>query len=73
MVSVGTPFWPLMRPNGRVLSIPLRWVKQLREAALEELQEFEIIGRGTMIAWENLDVHLDVEEHFKAERKDVAA
>ena len=59
--------------DGRILSMPLRWVKQLREAALEELQEFEIIGHRTMIVWENLDVHLDVEELFKAERKEVAA
>ena len=59
--------------DGRILLMPLRWIKQLSEAALEELQKFEIIGQGTMIEWENLDVHLDVEELFKAERKAVAA
>ena len=59
--------------DGRIISIPLEWYKELKEATSEQLLEFQLIGRGTIIEWEELDIHMGVAEMFTVEQKEKVA
>lgn len=37
--------------DGRILSIPLRWIPTLMNAPIEEREKYEINERRTMIVW----------------------
>lgn len=47
--------------DGRIISVPLEWYPKLRNAKLEQLNNWRFIGEGEGIHWEELDEDLLVE------------
>ncbi len=50
--------------DGRIVSTPLTWYKQLVSASPEQRNNYRLIARNTLIEWSELDLHLDIEEMF---------
>jgi hypothetical protein len=48
--------------DGREIGIPLEWFPKLREASIEQLENWRFIGNGEGIHWEELDEDLLVSE-----------
>ena len=48
--------------DGRELSIPLEWFPRLRNATMEQLKKWRLIGDGEGIHWEELDEDVSVEK-----------
>lgn len=46
--------------DGRITSIPTAWFKRLRQASLEQLQNFEIAFDGYDIHWPEIDEDISV-------------
>ena len=46
--------------DGRITSIPTAWFKRLRQATLEQLQNFEIAFDGYDIHWPEIDEDISV-------------
>lgn len=46
--------------DGRITSIPTAWFKRLRQASLEQLQNFEITPTGYGIHWPEIDEDISV-------------
>jgi hypothetical protein len=44
--------------DGREISVPLEWFPKLRDASIEELNNWRLIGNGEGIHWEQLDEDL---------------
>ncbi|WP_133512197.1 DUF2442 domain-containing protein [Candidatus Thiosymbion oneisti] len=59
--------------DGRIISTPLSWYPALLSATDEQRKNYKLIGRRTMVEWAELDLHLDIEEIFRVERKEEAA
>ncbi len=59
--------------DGRIISTPLIWYKPLLSANEEQRMNYKLIGRNTMIEWSELDLHIDIEEMLKVDRKEEAA
>jgi hypothetical protein len=47
--------------DGRVIGVPLEWFPSLRDASLDQLNNWRLIGPGVGIHWEELDEDLSVE------------
>ena len=47
--------------DGRSLIVPLAWYPRLMHAALEERQNWQILGDGYAIEWVDLDEHIGIE------------
>ena len=47
--------------DGRELAIPLEWFKRLRNASLQQLNNWRFIGKGKGIRWDELDEDILVE------------
>ena len=47
--------------DGRVISTPMKWYKELQSAPLKDLLKYHFICRGTGIEWPALDYQLSVE------------
>ncbi len=48
--------------DGREIRIPLEWFPRLREATMEQLENWRFIGNGEGIHWNELDEDLLVSE-----------
>jgi len=59
--------------DGRILSTPLAWYPVLMSATETERNDCKLIGRGSMIEWAGLDLHLDIEEMFNLKANGKAA
>lgn len=46
--------------DGRELSVPLAWFPRLLHATPEQRQDWELIGRGEGLHWEELDEDISV-------------
>lgn len=46
--------------DGRELSIPLAWFPRLLHATLEQRQQWELIGLGEGLHWEDIDEDISV-------------
>ena len=46
--------------DGRVISVPIAWYPRLSRANLDQLNEWELIGGGIGIHWEQLDEDIAV-------------
>lgn len=46
--------------DGRELSVPLTWFPRLLHATSEQRQNWELIGRGEGLHWEELDEDISV-------------
>ena len=47
--------------DGRIISTPMDWYPELREATMSQLKDYSFICRGTGIEWSGLDYHLSIE------------
>ena len=47
--------------DGRIISTPLDWYPELKEATLEQLKNYHFICKGTGIEWKDLDCQLSIE------------
>ena len=47
--------------DGRSLIIPLSWYPRLLHATKKERENWEILGDGYAIAWDDLDEHIGIE------------
>lgn len=47
--------------DGRIISTPMGWYKELQSATLRQLCNYVFICRGTGIEWPDLDYHLSIE------------
>ena len=57
----------------RIISTPMEWYPQLRNASLKQLTNYRFICRGTGIEWPELDYHLSIEAMFANSRQEKAA
>ncbi|MCG8375249.1 MAG: DUF2442 domain-containing protein [Chlorobiales bacterium] len=47
--------------DGRTISVPLAWSWRLSEASIEQRNNFEIIGNGIGIHWQDIDEDISAE------------
>ena len=59
--------------DGRIISTPISWYDELREASLKKLSTYRFICRNTGIEWPDLDYHLSVESMLFVDSKRAAA
>ena len=48
--------------DGREIAFPLEWFPKLRNASIEQLNKWRLIGEGEGIHWEELDEDISVEK-----------
>ena len=46
--------------DGRVISTPMDWYKELKNAPFSQLRNYHFICRGTGIEWDDLDYQLSI-------------
>jgi hypothetical protein len=46
--------------DGRIISTPISWYKELQEASLLQLADYKFICQGTGIEWTVLNYHLSI-------------
>lgn len=47
--------------DGRVISTPIKWYRELQKASLRQLSNYRFICRGTGIEWPELDYQLSID------------
>jgi hypothetical protein len=57
--------------DGRIISTPMAWYKELQSATESQLKNYTFICRGTGIEWPAIDYHLSIESMlaFDSERQ----
>jgi hypothetical protein len=45
----------------RIISTPISWHKELRNASLFQIKKYTFICQGTGIEWPDLDYHISIE------------
>ncbi len=57
--------------DGRIISTPMEWYKDLQSATMSELRNYTFICRGTGIEWFAIDSHLSIESMlaFESDRR----
>ncbi len=58
--------------DGRIISTPISWYKQLQNATIEELKNYKFICKKTGIEWEKLDYHLSIESMLQLNEQKAA-
>ncbi|MDM8523512.1 DUF2442 domain-containing protein [Desulfococcaceae bacterium HSG8] len=53
--------------DGRIISTPMGWYKELRQASPEQLSDYRFICHNTGIEWTGLDYHLSIESMMAAD------
>lgn len=59
--------------DGRIISTPMAWYKELQEATLKQLANYQFICQETGIEWIDLDYHLSIEGMLLSQAKQIAA
>jgi hypothetical protein len=59
--------------DGRIISTPMEWYKDLQSATMNQLKEYAFICRGTGIEWPSIDYHLSIESMLAFESEKRAA
>jgi hypothetical protein len=59
--------------DGRVILTPMSWYKELQEASLKQLSNYQFICHGSGIEWPELDYHLSIESMLLANTQKHAA
>jgi hypothetical protein len=57
----------------RVILTPISWYKELQEASLKQLSNYQFICQGSGIEWPELDYHLSIESMLLTDIKQHAA
>ena len=52
--------------DGRVISTPMDWYKELQQAPYSQLKNYQFICRGTGIEWTDLDYQLSIESMLQS-------
>ncbi len=52
--------------DGRIISTPMAWYKELQSAPFAVLKNYQFICRGTGIEWPDLDYQLSIESMLVA-------
>ncbi len=47
--------------DGRVISTPMKWYKELQQASFQQLTNYKFICQRTGVEWPELDYHLSIE------------
>ena len=47
--------------DGRIVSLPLRWYPRLQRGTADQRRNWELIGRGYGVHWQDLDEDLSAE------------
>jgi hypothetical protein len=59
--------------DGRIISTPMSWYKELQTATFKQLTNYQFICQGTGIEWTELDYHLSIESMLLSQSKQQAA
>lgn len=59
--------------DGRIISTPMSWYKELQEAQFKQLSKWRFICHGTGIEWPGLDYHLSIQSMLTARSERHAA
>lgn len=59
--------------DGRVIFTPMSWYRELQDASLKQLSNYQLICQGSGIEWPELDYHLSIESMLSADFKKHAA
>jgi hypothetical protein len=59
--------------DGRVISTPIFWYKELQDASLLQLKNYQFICQGTGIEWSDIDYHLSIESMLVSQVQKKAA
>lgn len=59
--------------DGRIILTPMSWYKELQEASLKQLSNYEFICQGSGIEWSELDYHLSIGSMLAADIEKQAA
>lgn len=59
--------------DGRIISTPISWYKELQCASIRQVTNYQFICQGTGIEWPDLDYQLSIESMLKAESRQNAA
>jgi len=57
----------------RIISTPMTWYQELRQASFNQLLDYQFICRGTGIEWPQLDYQLSIESMMVASLQTKAA
>ena len=63
-VRVDSEYLHVELEDARIVSTPLGWYKELKEASTEVQQNYQFIGWNSIIEWPDIDFHLGIEEMF---------
>ena len=55
--------------DGRIISTPMSWYKELQYASLFQLKNYTLIFQETDIEWPDLDYHLSIESMWFSQRQ----
>ena len=59
--------------DGRIISTPMSWYKELQEANFKQLMDYVFICRATGIEWPTLDYQLSIESMLLGQHQQQAA
>jgi len=59
--------------DGRLISTPMSWYKELQEASVKEVSNYVFICQETGIEWPGLDYHLSIESMLNLQVQQRAA
>ena len=59
--------------DGWVISTPIFWYKELQDASLLQLKNYQFICHGTGIEWSDIDYHLSIESMLVSQVQKKAA
>jgi hypothetical protein len=59
--------------DGRIISTPMAWYKELQNATFKQISSYQFICANTGIEWSDLDYHLSIESMLVATSQDIAA
>lgn len=60
-LHIGDQYLHVRLKDGRVISTPIKWYRELQRASLRQLTNYRFICRGTGIEWPDLDYHLSID------------
>jgi hypothetical protein len=59
--------------DGRIISTPMNWYKELQHATFKQLINYRFICADTGIEWPDIDYHLSIESMLTSVMYDIAA
>ncbi len=60
-VSFNDKYLHVELDDGRIISTPMSWYKELQDASFKQLTNYNLICNGTGVEWPDIDHHLSIE------------